>query len=316
MAWLIKGRGTVKRIHPIVIAAIGLTLFAQSGTGQASCASSGPSSRACLIAIADQYFAALAAHDPSKAPMATNTRFMERPIAMPPVRGGNAGVTNSPAVQGIKIGEGLWKTITEGVTGFKIYVPDLVLQEVGGIAMIKVENQPTALGFRLKLENGRITEAHHVLVKISDPAALAYLTTPRPEFIATVPPADRLSRDALRALAYSSYDAKQQNVRPLPLTVDCVRRENGMPMSSCGAPLTTSQVSYIDGLSLGRFGIADPESGLVFTLTYNFPSGGLGAFIPLTFGTAHINKVQGNGIHAVEAIGVGGTPRAWNEFTR
>ena len=160
----------MKRIHRTVIAAIGLALFVQSGTGQTNCASSGPSSRACLIAVADQYFAALAAHDPSKAPMATNTRLMERPIAMPPVRGGNAGVTNSPAVQGIKIGEGLWKTITEGATGFKIYVPDPVLQEVGGIAMIKVENQPTALGFRLKLENGRITEAHHVLVKISDPS--------------------------------------------------------------------------------------------------------------------------------------------------
>ena len=46
-----------------------------------------------------------------------------------------------------------------------------------------------------------------------------------------------------------------------------------MLMSSCGAPLTTSQVSYMDGLSLGRFGIADPETGLVFTLTYNFPIG-------------------------------------------
>jgi len=87
-------------------------------------------------------------------------------------------------------------------------------------------------------------------------------------------------------------------------------------MSSCGAPLTTSQVSYTDGLSLGRFGIADPETGLVFTLTYNFPSSGLGAFLPFPFATAHINKVQGNGIYAVEAIGVSQTPRAWNEFTR
>ena len=63
--------------------------------------------RACLLGIADAYFAALVAHDPSKAPMAPNATFTEQTREM-------------------KVGEGLWTTTTEGATAFKIPVPDPV----------------------------------------------------------------------------------------------------------------------------------------------------------------------------------------------
>jgi hypothetical protein len=66
-----------------LIAASG-TAFAQTGR---AC------DRGCLLAIADSYFAALAAHDPSKAPMAPNATFTEQ-------------------AQVLKVGEGLWKTAT------------------------------------------------------------------------------------------------------------------------------------------------------------------------------------------------------------
>jgi len=66
------------------------TAFAQ--TGQAC-------GRACLLGIADAYFAALAAHDPAKAPMAPDAKFTEQ-------------------TRELKIGEGLWTTTTEGPTAF------------------------------------------------------------------------------------------------------------------------------------------------------------------------------------------------------
>jgi hypothetical protein len=73
---------------------------ANAQTGQAR-------DRACLIGIADAYFTALAAHDPSKAAMAPNAKFTEQ-------------------TQVLELGEGLWKTTTEGPTTFKIPVPDPV----------------------------------------------------------------------------------------------------------------------------------------------------------------------------------------------
>jgi hypothetical protein len=56
--------------------------------------------RACLTGIADAYFAAIAAHDPAKAPVAPNAKFTEQ-------------------TQVLKVGEGLWKTASEAPTTFK-----------------------------------------------------------------------------------------------------------------------------------------------------------------------------------------------------
>ena len=86
----------------VLIAASG-TAFAQTGQ---TC------DRACLLGIADAYFAALTAHDPGKAPMAPNATFTEQ-------------------TQVLKVGEGLWKTTTEGPTAFKIPVPDPVSGQIG-----------------------------------------------------------------------------------------------------------------------------------------------------------------------------------------
>jgi hypothetical protein len=64
--------------------------------------------------MADAYFGALGAHDPSKAAMAPGAKFTE-----------NAKVVN--------VGEGLWKTASETPTNFKVYVPDPVAGQLGGI---------------------------------------------------------------------------------------------------------------------------------------------------------------------------------------
>lgn len=74
------------------------TTVAQRGSG-ASC------DRACLTGVAGAYLAALVAHDPSRAPMAPNDRFTEQAQVLP-------------------VGEGLWKTATEGPSTFRIAVPD------------------------------------------------------------------------------------------------------------------------------------------------------------------------------------------------
>lgn len=307
----------------------------QSAAAQTDCVGAvGTSNRACLVAIADRYLAALAAHDPGQAPVAANVRFIERPEKPAlsnatanrgaPAVLANRAVTNKNQ-HALAVGEGLWKTITEVPAGFKVYVPDPVSQEIGGIVMIQSENQPTALAFRLRVNNGRITDVDHVLVPITDAAAVVNLSKPRPELLAEVAPPNRLARETLRSMAYTYYDSQTQNAKRPPVAPNCARRENGVPASSCESELTTREVSYMDGLSLSRLRIADPQTGLVFSLTYNFLGGGGQGSL---FAVANINKVEGNNVVAVEAVGVGEPPRPvrslvapmqlkdWTVFTR
>lgn len=59
--------------HRMILLAIAIVVCAASSApSQTVC------DRACLTGIADQYFAAMAAHDPKKAPMAPNVRFTEQ----------------------------------------------------------------------------------------------------------------------------------------------------------------------------------------------------------------------------------------------
>ena len=98
----------------LFVMALGLALAGQPEGAQTECAAgAGARSRGCLITIAEQYFAALAVHDPSKAPMARPVRFTERPdkrTTSSPV-GGNIQTTTFNNT-GLPVGEGLWKTMT------------------------------------------------------------------------------------------------------------------------------------------------------------------------------------------------------------
>jgi len=298
--------------------------------------------RACLTKIADTYLAAMAAHDPKKAPMSTMARFTEQAKVLP-------------------VGDGLWKTMTEGPTTFKILVPDPVSGQIGGIVMVKSEGKPTELAFRLKVQNGQITEAEHLMATITAESQLANLTAPRPGLLSPVPPSDRLPREVLLLFAHGYYDAlEQSDGHAVPFADDCVRRENGMqtagprpagaaatpgqggglpgatgPAQLCGPQLDTRTMSYIDSLDLRRVMIADPEHGLVFglsmfrhamtnkTITIINPDGTKAQremnFNPFDLEAAHIIKVQGNKIHDIEAMGFMlplYSKNGWSDFVR
>jgi hypothetical protein len=106
--------------------ALASVLTAASGAAHAQTA--GACDRACLLGIADVYFAALAAHDSAKAPLAPNAKFTEQ-------------------AQVLNVGDGLWKTTTEGPTIFKIPVPDPVSGRISGGKIHEIE----AMGFTLPL---------------------------------------------------------------------------------------------------------------------------------------------------------------------
>jgi len=282
--------------------------------------------RACLTGIVDSYLAALAAHDPMKAPIARTARFTENTNQLP-------------------LGEGLWLGASEPPTTFKIYVPDAVTRQVGFFGVMKEYDKPVLLALRLAIENGQITEAEHIVARSLMDAGLRNLVTPRPGLLADVPPDQRTPRDQMLKIANSYYDAILQSSGTVAAFADdCVRHENGLQTTSnrsgqdapagggstsasamakigalgCGPALDTRALSYITGIDLRRVNIADEEKGLVFGLSMFRHRGDVRTIkilnvpgvdmMPMNFGpidlqAAHVFKISGGRIHEIEAMG-------------
>jgi hypothetical protein len=187
----------------------------------ASAALAATCNRACLEKTVDTYIAALVAHDPSQVAFAADVKFVENTVPKKP-------------------GEGLWKTASEGPTTFKIYVPDPVSQEVGFLCVMKDSGKPIQLGLRLKLKNGKITEAEHLIAgNLQENNLTKNLTTPRPGLLATVPPAERTPREKMLKIGESYYTALvSANGDAAPFADDCLRHENGMQTTGNPPPKT------------------------------------------------------------------------------
>ena len=275
-----------------------------------------PCDKACLNRTVDSYLAAVVAHDPGRVHFATNIRFVENTVPLKP-------------------GEGLWKTASEAPTTFKLYVADPVSGQVGFLGIMKESDKPVELALRLKLQNGQITEAEHLIARNLSAASLANLRTPRPALLAAVPPADRTPRDQMLKIGASYYEAlTTANGDAAPFADDCVRRENGMQTNAnpppatpgrgstgalgCRAQIYTGTFNYIKRIEPRRVEIADPDTGLVFGLSqFRHPmeektlkiTGVPGVdsvpmnFNPFDLPAAHIFKVRGGKIHEIEAMG-------------
>jgi hypothetical protein len=276
--------------------------------------------RACLDKTVDTYIAALLAHDASQVALAKDVKFVENTVPMKP-------------------GEGLWKTAAEGPTTFKIYVPDPVAQQVGFIGMLKEHDKdgdkPIQFGLRLKLQDGKIVEAEHLVARGLRENSLKNLEAPRPGLLATVPPAERMPRDQMLKIAESYYTALvTADSNNAPFADDCLRHENGMQTTGnppsktpglgttgamgCAAQIKTHTFDYITRIEPRRVWIADPVTGLVFGLSqFRQPMEqkfvkivgvpGLEKidmnFKPFDLPAAHIFKIQGGKFHEIEAMG-------------
>ena len=201
-----------RKIFAISICSI--ALIAMAGLVQAADAGL---DRAALLKLADAYLAALVAHDPGKVPFAGDVKVVEN-------------------VKRIKPGEGLWKTATSGPTEFKIVIPDPVTQEVGGLVVMQSDSKPAQVGFRLKLVNGKIVEAEHMVVAMRD-GGDSNLQKPRPAIPLPIPDEWADSHGRLIYIAKSYYDALDNNNGHLaPFASDCERHENGMRTAPFGGP--------------------------------------------------------------------------------
>jgi hypothetical protein len=312
---------------PLIASAIALAL---SVSGPAA-AQATNCNRECLIAMADQYAAALAANDPAQAPLAANIPTVEN-------------------AEKIARGEGLWRSVTGGMTDYRIHVADPVSQQVGLLTMMEVAGKPALVGIRLKREGDRIVEAEHLWASNFGEGQLANLQTARPAIMRPVPEPYADSRGRLLHIGMSYYDALDlNNAAHTPFADDCERRENGFqtarnPMIrptpsgpangqtdpafaylgglGCAAQINTNMWEYIDTIENRRVEIADTVTGLVWGMSHfhhdmkeeRYPligvpfaeyrtiraSTGAGFDMP----AIHVYKVWGGQMHEIEAVGI------------
>ena len=283
--------------------------------------------RQCLIDMADGYIAAMVAHDPKKAPLASDVVMVEQQKRIRP-------------------GEGLWASLSGGPGAYKIPVADPVSQQVGVLTVAPDrEGKPTMFSIRLKRgPDGRIVEAEHIVGNALGEGQIANLQAPRANLLKEVPEEYADSRGRLIWIGQSYYDALDNgNSRQSPMADDCERRENGFqtarnPMYraspggngqfdpvfaylgglGCAAQMDTNMWEYITQIHHRRVEIADTVTGLVWGQSHfqhdftkkDFPLLGVPGttvrhmdFNPFDMPAVHIYKVWGGQIHEIEAVG-------------
>lgn len=183
--------------------------------------------RDCLTRLADDYIAALVAHDPSRLPFSASARFVEN-------------------IEKKRLGEGLWQTASGGLTKFRIVVADPVTGTVTLMGMMEEGGKPLMIGLRLKVFEGEIIEAEHVLARNINARNLTFLQTPRAIFSAPVK--KPMPRWQMLGVAHSYYEAIDYNdgflspmektasdARTAALPVPTAHRPRRMPRSPTGA---------------------------------------------------------------------------------
>ncbi len=233
-----------------------------------------------LVALMGNYLVALVKHDPSSVPLAGDIKFVENTAK-------------------INIGDGLWATASEGPGEFQILAADPTAQQVACLVMMKENAKKDSkgtdilVGARLKVVNGKITEAEHLAIRdlTSSPMgknALKNLQKPRPALLEDVAAEDKTPRDDMIKIGLTYYDALTgEDGKLSPFADDCERRENGMTTAgtrekvgpppgsdaattnafaafprTCEGQISTGTFAYITEIKSRRVLVADEQKGL------------------------------------------------------
>lgn len=176
--------------------------------------------RQCLVSIANDYFAAALARDPTRLPLDPVVRMTEN-------------------TEAISVGQGLlWRNLSAPLGKFRIDVvdPESGQIAIGTVAMIA--GHPYLTAVRLKVRNNRIVEIEQLLANNIQPLAMPNLVEPRPALLADVPPSERNMRADMVRIANSYFDAlTSEDSSRTYFAPDCVRHEMGLQTTGNKAPL-------------------------------------------------------------------------------
>jgi hypothetical protein len=206
----------------VVVASSSMGLRASTGPIPLNC------NRACLEGVVDQYLAAVVAHDPKRLPLSKDVKYTENN-------------------QVIEVGDGFWKT-AQGLGKYKHYFADPEFGQVAFMGTMMEAGAPLLMSVRLRIELGRITEIEAVFFKPggggpNNIAAMDQSGKVEDIWFKSIPPAQRLSRQEMIAVADGYFTGLQKNdgkgingTGTYPFTPDCHRIENGAPTTNVPRP--------------------------------------------------------------------------------
>ncbi len=283
-----------------------------SGDMAASC------DAACLEGLMSAYIDALAAKDPSAAPVADGLIFSENGVIQP-------------------FGEASWLTM-EGRGSYWLPITDPEAGEAVVFTTMIERGDEEQMTLRIKVEDGAIVEAEQMIVRPTGSIPPIIQESPDPRLLAPVPEDERVDRAALIAIADSYFEgidtATDSSITPF--ADDCQRRENGnitagspvetispMVLLDCKAQFDTGFQVIVTDIRDRRITVADVESQLVFGYAFfdhsgvGSPTTTTGTFAkPFTFQIAEVFKVRGGEIEQIEAILFSAPYRLRTDFDR
>jgi hypothetical protein len=218
-------------------------------------ASTGPiplnCNRTCLEGLIDQYLAAVVAHDPKRLPLSEDVMYTENN-------------------QVLKVGDGFWKTAA-GIGNYKHVFADPEFGQVGFMGTMQEAGAPLLMSLRLRIELGRITEIESIYFRPggggpNNIAAMDQSGKAEDIWFKSIPPAQRLSRQEMIAIADGYFTGLQKNdgkgiqgTGTYPFTADCHRIENGAPTTNVPRPANetpgTINLFSMDCLSQFKMGL-------------------------------------------------------------
>jgi hypothetical protein len=184
--------------------------------------------RACLEGVIDQYLAAVVAHDLKRLPLSADVKYTENN-------------------QLLEVGDGFWKT-AQGIGNYRHVFADPEFGQVAMMGTMIEAGTPILMSLRLRIELGRITEIESIYFKPggggpNNIAAMDKSGKPEDIWFRTIPPAQRLSRQQMIAVADAYFTGLQKNdgkgignTGTYPFTDDCHRIENGAPTTNVPRP--------------------------------------------------------------------------------
>jgi hypothetical protein len=280
--------------------------------------------RTCLEGWLDTYLDALVKNDPKAVKLAKNVKY----------------TANG---QRLAIGDGLWRTMkARGKSS--IVVADVAAQQVAAIVTFE-EDGPAgsggAMGVRLKIRNGQITEIEQREEHKADTLKLMDEAPIRAAFTQTVAPDERMSRAALAKAADDYFEAVQRNDGKgyYPVANDCHRITSGMQATNvptpagevrpdpktargpsnqwtCREQFESGLLHFVSRVRDRRVVAIDQDRGLVYafgyfdhaagdTRTFKTPDGRTvtaGPTTPFTWSIAEVFKVRKGLIHEIQAL--------------
>jgi hypothetical protein len=291
-----------------------LAMLAQAAVAQQPPMQPSPNcDRACLYGVMDQYLAGLKARDIRKVPWGARVKNTENNVEL-------------------RLGDGLWGTVTQVDPGYEMRFADPQTGHVAIFGVVQETTERSPYATRLKVVDRTIVEAETIVVRPSD-AGIPFVTAdikPLPVWDEILPAALRSPRQKMIDLANGYFDTLQLNDGTLhtEFTDDCNRREDGLQSTNnpeatldplwklgCADQFRMGQYRYDDRLRDRRFIAVDEERGIVLAGGFIDHEGRLGEFKltdgstrtpifrrPHTFVLLEAFKIRGGKIQQVEAV--------------